>query len=552
MAMNWAVQTAGAAWGLKATEELAKFTDVYLARAWGAEDAPTLQAEAEALTDWIIAEGGILPKAAQILAERPDVVEDEGYRRCLSKCQVSCEPVGFDEIEGVLKDEGVWKFLTKGGATVNPVPVSTGSIGQVHFCDAMVVKVSLDRKKKEMESQFGWLDAVVSIPGFGKGIIADIHAVVQPIKPMIIKEFDLRTELTNMKQAEFAVMRINTVLGQDLPPVVIPETKHGSEHTLVMEKRMGTLLKDLLVKRDPSVFKWILEVCRFLGACVLKLGWFHCDPHPGNVMVEDGRLVMLDWGCVCKLDRTEVDWFRLLLVSLGKLPGSEADVVRCMKGLGFVTKNGTEEGMVLLAMSVFAAGKLREMMRAKAKAAAAAAAAAEASAQAAGQDPPAEAAAAAAAGGGGLSAADDPPEDIPPRMAQLIRVVATLEGVASRAGFDLRVLTEWVKFVDAAALTSLPRRGRTVQTHAYGAKAAHTRFLDADAGAVGREGSGRRPPRSPAPVSRKSDSQSASMSRSLSETPKAFQPAPAPGSVSPEAVERAKSDGRRLARPRAN
>ncbi|CAE7525947.1 unnamed protein product, partial [Symbiodinium pilosum] len=125
----------------------------------------SLESEAQAFVDWVIVEGGILPKACQVLAERPDIVQEKAYRQALSRCQVSCEPVPFEECLDCT------------------VPVQCCKYVQVHFCgDGHVVKVSLAKKKREMQRQFSWLKALVKLPGLDKSILADIQYVAGPIK----------------------------------------------------------------------------------------------------------------------------------------------------------------------------------------------------------------------------------------------------------------------------------------------------------------------------------------------------------------------------------
>lgn len=221
------------------------------------------------------------------------------------------------------------------------------------------------------------------------------------------------------------------LFGRDFPPVMVPlakfEGKVRSKHVLVRAKQQGRLLKDLLAYASAygAMPERLQRVMRFYGACVLRLGWFHSDPHPGNIMFdEDGRLALLDWGAAVQLQAGEAELLRSLfgIICYAAPPETpaavdavDAEMAQCMRDLGFRTKCDSDGGLAALARCVFASPAVEAL-------------------SADDPTPP-------------LGDVDDPPDDIPPRMAQLIRVIATLEGTARRAGCPARVAEEWCPFL---------------------------------------------------------------------------------------------------------
>ncbi|CAE7828193.1 unnamed protein product, partial [Symbiodinium sp. CCMP2456] len=407
------------------TGQLCAFVKLFRARDDDGATTPSwsLEQEAQAFVDWVIVEGGILPKACQVLAERPDMVQEKVYRQALSRCQVSCEPAPYDEIRSIISEDGLWSHIESLGG-LQEEPLSTGSIGQVHFCgDGHVVKVSLVKKKREMKRQFSWLKALVKLPGLQKSILMDIQYVVGPIKDQILAEFDLRGEQQRLRLAAAALPRVRKLLGEEFGDfeLRVPEVSSTStQHVLIMTRQRGILLKDLLdqdSQMDRAIkLTWMRRVLRLWGAFTLGLGWFHSDPHPGNLMIsEDGSLVLLDWGSVTVLRQDQLEELRALFNALAQRPIQAASVTSSMRRLQLRTKKDTDAGLFGVAVSTLAMDILvfPDVQEA-------------------------------------LGEEEDPPKHIPQEMAQLIRVVATLEGSASRCGRCLRVLPLWSPILSKA------------------------------------------------------------------------------------------------------
>lgn len=136
---------------------------------------------------------------------------------------------------------------------------------------------------------------------------------------------------------------------------------------------------------------------------------------------------LLDWGAAVQLQTGEAELLRTLFgilcsIDLLRTPAAAdaksatagAELASCMRELGFRTRQDSDVGLVSLARCVFASPVVEVDP----------------------DDPTPQ-----------LGDVDDPPDDIPPRMAQLIRVIATLEGTARRAGCPVRVVEEWRPFL---------------------------------------------------------------------------------------------------------
>ena len=103
-------------------------------------------------------------------------------------------------------------------------------------------------------------------------------------------------------------MKIARTYAGEAADVYIPEVYEAycSEHLLVMEFIQGTKLKDF--KRDSITDPELLAKQGLITAIdqILKHGFFHADPHPGNILItQDGRMCLIDWGMTGRLSERD-------------------------------------------------------------------------------------------------------------------------------------------------------------------------------------------------------------------------------------------------------
>ena len=131
----------------------------------------------------------------------------------------------------------------------------------------------------------------------------DLPELVQIIRRHILNELDFRTELRNMRIARSNAL--NT-------PIYIPEgmESYCTEQVLVLEYVHGARYNE--IARD-SIYDAERIARQGLAAAakqILEDGFFHADPHPGNLLVtEQLNLCIIDWGMVGRL--TEKDRYAL-------------------------------------------------------------------------------------------------------------------------------------------------------------------------------------------------------------------------------------------------
>ena len=242
--------------------------------------------------------GPTFAKIGQVLSTRPDMLPPE-YIVELTKLQDDVAPMDQEEVVAVMERElGVpWEDVF---ASIDPTPLAAGTIGQVHRAtletgEQVVVKVQrpqagevlVDLRLLEL-----FAEKAMKRPGVRNAL--DVTALVDHLGNSLRRELDFRGEADNLERmaellAPFSRLGVPRVY-RDL----------SSERLLVMEAIDGGPLHEAPEGEDRvEAAQQLLEsYC----AQVLVDGFFHADPHPGNLLWRDGRIYLLDLGMVGELD----------------------------------------------------------------------------------------------------------------------------------------------------------------------------------------------------------------------------------------------------------
>lgn len=249
-----------------------------------------------ALTDL----GPTYVKLGQLASTRSDALPRE-LVTALETLQDDVPPFPFAEVREIL--ERVWgKPPEEVLSALDPKPLAAASLGQVHagrLLDGreVVIKVRRPGVVRQSEADFAILEdlAAAAERRTEWGRIYDLKTLVEELVRTMRLELDFSIEAANTERA-----RANFA---GVPGVVVPEVIHSlsSEEVIVLERLEGVKVSD----RDRLVavgleLKAVAE--RLVGSLyqqVFEDGFFHADPHPGNIHVdEEGRLIWLDWGLV--------------------------------------------------------------------------------------------------------------------------------------------------------------------------------------------------------------------------------------------------------------
>ncbi|WP_043589158.1 ABC1 kinase family protein [Geminisphaera colitermitum] len=246
--------------------------------------------------------GPTFVKAGQILSMRPDVLP-HGLILELRKLQNSVSPLPFDEMREVLVDELEFEPYEV-FATFDETPVASASLAQVYRATlpdgrAVAVKVQRPNLAKIVHADLDLLTWFIAQLHHRIAALQpyDLPAVVAEVKASLLRELDFRNEVRN--QQYFNALNPNPT--KVFAPAVADEL--CGERVLVMEWIDGTPVSSSKLTRDEAR-RIAANGAESIIHQVLISGFFHADPHAGNVLiVPDGRLCFLDWGMVGNLTK---------------------------------------------------------------------------------------------------------------------------------------------------------------------------------------------------------------------------------------------------------
>lgn len=294
---------------------------------------------AERLGLVLAALGPTYVKLGQLASTRTDLLPEK-LVRALERLQSDVPAFEFNEVVRIL--ESAWKCpLAEVLGYINPKPLAAASLGQVHEGrllngDKVVVKVRRPNVVSQTESDLKILR------GLGDLAQRRTEWATQYQLPTLIAELSrtLREELNFIQEAKYtdrAWQAYNGRRHMQVPRVIWEWTRPD---VLVMEQLSGIKITEYEDQRASAVgAKDLAE--RFVGAVYYQIfiqGFFHADPHPGNVHVDgDGHVMFLDWGLVGLLS-TEMRRHSVSLI-LGLSQGRPTRIVEALLNLGVVEGN---------------------------------------------------------------------------------------------------------------------------------------------------------------------------------------------------------------------
>ena len=284
-------------------------------------------------------------KMGQIISSRSQTLPP-GWCEELSKLQSNVPPFSSEEVRGIILDE-LGDTPEKLYEEFAPAPFAAASTAQVHHArladgTRVVVKVQRPNIRPQMKADVG---VMVNLSNFLEGRFqyaadADLTGMVKEFGDGIIRELDLASEQYNMKRLARNM--------ENIPGVIVPRAfpQLSSSKVLTMEFVEGVKITNVSAIQEAGL------VCNAIGEIILRAlvkqllidGFFHADPHPGNILVnlDTGSVGFLDMGMMGEIDLSKrLHLINLLMVARQR---DAAGLARAVRSLSVPFRKHVDDG----------------------------------------------------------------------------------------------------------------------------------------------------------------------------------------------------------------
>ena len=270
--------------------------------------------------------GPTFVKLGQLLSTRVELMP-RAYLEALARLQDKVGPFGFDEVEKIVSAElGV--RMSKAFSDFEMVPIASASLGQVHLAhlrDGRAVAVKVQRPAIR-EAMVDDLEALEEIAIFmdehtAVGKRYEFRSMLDQFRKSLLRELDYRQEAHNLSTFKEQLKNFERII------VPAPITDYCTSRVLTMEYVPGVKITEVspVARMEFDGAALAEDLFRAYLEQILVHGFFHADPHPGNVfLTDDYRIALLDLGMVGRLmPRLQEDLMQLLL-AIAEGHGEEA------------------------------------------------------------------------------------------------------------------------------------------------------------------------------------------------------------------------------------
>ncbi len=279
----------------------------------GERDVTIRRQQAKRLREALEELGPTFSKLGQVLSTRPDLLPVE-YIEELTLLQSHVPPMPESEVVRVSEQElGVpWEDVFE---SIDPKPLAAGTIAQVHRAtlengDRVVIKVQRPTARAEIEQDLALLEVFAEKVGKRPALnqVIDMEAVFKHLSTSLQRELDFRQEADN-------IGRMQGVLA-DYHRLAVPAVHRdlSTSRLLVMEEIQG-----IPIKQAPAGSERVEAARQLLESYYKQIivdGFFHADPHPGNLMWWKDRIYFLDFGMVGAIGADLREHLLLMLMAL--------------------------------------------------------------------------------------------------------------------------------------------------------------------------------------------------------------------------------------------
>jgi ubiquinone biosynthesis protein len=285
--------------------------------------------------------GPTFVKLGQVLSIRPDLIPGDIADE-LKKLQKEVAPMPAEELKEVI-EAYLGAPIDQHFAHLDMTPIAAASIAQVHRGKLrvdgedldVVVKVQRPGIREKMESD---LSILYWLARLAEGSIAEASlyqpvGVVREFESALLQELDFLHEARNIQEC---TRNFESRPGLLVLPKVYEHVT--SQRLLVMSFVEGIRITDVAGNPAYDAEELLQRSLEVIFEMVFTDGFFHGDPHPGNVLVTaESRIAMLDFGLMGRLTKEEQD--TIVQLALAVFAKNPTQLTRVVMKMGQVPKD---------------------------------------------------------------------------------------------------------------------------------------------------------------------------------------------------------------------
>jgi ubiquinone biosynthesis protein len=259
-------------------------------------------------------------KLAQVLSNRPDMLPEPLIKE-LEKLQNHVPPFDSEVAKKIIEDETGFK-IEDIFDEFTPNPIASASIGQVHKAklktgEEVVIKVQrpdikdiIDRDMAILKEAVRRADRYLKRQG-----ILNAPDIVHVFERSMGKEMDYKNEARNIERFKATY--------QFEKKLYIPKVykRYSTNKVLIIEFVNGCKISDInqLKEWGLNPHKVVENGMHLYLSQIFENGFFHADPHPGNVLVRrDGVICLIDYGMMGQLTQKDKSAFAGMFIALAR------------------------------------------------------------------------------------------------------------------------------------------------------------------------------------------------------------------------------------------